>query len=129
MRVLVCGGVDYADEARVHAELDALAAQHGWLTIIEGGARGADRFAQNWARKNFHGLVTVEADWKTHGKAAGPIRNSTMSRRAKPDFGLAFPSEIRGLKGTGTGDMVERLQLAGIKVKIIGGKSKEGLFE
>jgi len=119
MRVLVCGGRDYEDRDAVYAELDALAKEHGWLTIIEGGAMGADRLAQDWARDRYHGTVTVVADSQTHGRAAGPIRNARMLERGKPDLVLAFPSPERGLEGTGTGDMVERARASGCKVQII----------
>lgn len=128
MRVLVCGGRDYMNEFAVHHELMLLAKDHGWLTIIEGGQRGADRFAQAWARRNYHGLITVDADWSIHGRAGGPIRNAIMLTRAKPDLVLAFPSPARGLEGTGTGDMVERARAAGVEVRVIG-LEKKGLFE
>src|SRR6266403_304742 len=98
MRVLVCGGRDYEDRDAVYAELDALAKEHGWLTIIEGGAMGADRLAQDWARDRYHGTVKVVADWKVYGKAAGPIRNAKMLERGKPDLVLAFPGG-NGLEG------------------------------
>ena len=53
MRVLVCGGRDYQDRERVKAVLDEYAATAGMLrtvlTIIEGGARGADALAAQWA--------------------------------------------------------------------------------
>lgn len=50
------------------------------------------------------------ADWKTHGKAAGPIRNQEMVD-AGADMCIAFPMG----KSTGTRDCIKRAQKAGIR--------------
>ncbi len=44
---------------------------------------GADRFAYEYAvaRDDIH-ILTFPADWATHGRAAGPLRNAEMARRA-----------------------------------------------
>jgi predicted Rossmann-fold nucleotide-binding protein len=122
MRVLVCGGRNYVDRDAVYRELDATAAKHGWLTIIEGGAAGADRLGRKWAKLHFHGVVTVEADWPTYGKAAGPIRNARMLSEAKPDLVLAFPG------GVGTMDMVRQAREAGVKAEWVFGFIGEGVL-
>lgn len=108
MRVLVCGSRDYDDREAVFAALDDVKPAH----IIEGGAKGADRLAQYWAKKNLpkENLHTFEADWKGRGKAAGPIRNQQMIDEGKPDLVLAFPG------GHGTADMVRRAKRAGVEV-------------
>jgi hypothetical protein len=120
MRVLVCGGRDYTNRAAVFDDLDMLHALHvGDICIIAGGAPGADTFAEEWARSkigkregvSFHGF---KADWKKHGKAAGPIRNQAMIDKGRPDGVLAFPG------GRGTADMVERAKAAGIEVRVVG---------
>lgn len=128
-RVLVCGGRDYGvvpagcpagpHEARDRANgeaillrdtLGCLKIDRGITTIIHGGAQGADRLALSWANRN---LITEEpynADWRKHGKAAGPIRNQRMLDEGKPDLVVAFPG------GRGTADMVRRAKAAGIEV-------------
>lgn len=110
MRVLVCGGRNYGDREAVFGALQDLAERHGWLTIIEGGATGADALAREWATLCRHGLVTIRADWQRHGTAAGPIRNQLMIDGGKPDLVIAFPG------GRGTADMVKRAKDAGLKV-------------
>ena len=111
MRVLVCGGRDYTDRARVWRVLDAYREKYGRLTIIQGGARGADRHARDWAlAQSSVCLINEPADWDAHGKAAGPIRNQRMLDEGKPDLVLAFPG------GRGTADMVSRARKAGIRV-------------
>ena len=117
MRILVCGGRDFKDQHKVNLVLDGLQMKHNHIFIIEGGAIGADRLAQNWA-KEIHGIIpefvnykTFKADWGTHGKAAGPIRNQQMIDEGKPDLVVAFPG------GAGTADMVRRAKKAGIEVR------------
>lgn len=131
MRVLVCGGRDYADHDAVYRELDKLCLKlkaDEEIVVIEGGAKGADRLARDWARVAYVGVITVEADWEKHGRAAGPLRNTEMLVRAKPDLVLAFPGG-NGLEG-GTGDMVKQALRANVAVNVIGltGEQKVGLF-
>jgi SLOG family YspA-like protein len=110
MRVLVCSGRDYNDRETVFHELHKLAETHGWLTIINGGARGADQLARDFATSCYHGVVTMPADWTQFGKVAGVIRNEQMLISGRSDLVLAFPD------GSGTADMVRRARKAGIAV-------------
>lgn len=111
MRVLVCGGRHYDDMRSVYRELDSLRREHGPLTVIQGGATGADKLAREWTylQKDKVTLINVPADWNKHGRAAGPIRNAEMLDE-NPDLVLAFPG------GTGTADMVRRAKARGVPV-------------
>jgi hypothetical protein len=111
--ILVCGGRDYSDWYRVRDTLNMLHAFVGDLRIVHGGATGADALAARWARENGHQCVAYPADWKTHGRAAGPIRNALMLEREKPDIVVAFPG------GVGTADMVSKARAAGVKVGVV----------
>ncbi len=111
MRVLVCGGRDYDNKAEVFRELSELRQLCGNLTIITGGAPGADDLARLWALRERQKCITEPADWDKHGKAAGPIRNQLMIDKHKPEFVLAFPG------GRGTADMVRRARDAGIETR------------
>lgn len=110
--VLVFGGRDYQDRVRVFAALDALEPQP---TLIVHGAcgwdrdkphrwqsaylRGADRWADEWARARGVLVQRHPARWSALGPKAGPIRNREMCREARPDLGIGFPG------GAGTVDM------------------------
>lgn len=107
-RVLVCGGRDYCDLPTVNAFLDGITPRP--TMIIHGGARGADECAWRWACRSCVPDEAYPADWKTHGRAAGPIRNQRMLDEGKPDLVVAFPG------GRGTADMVRRAKAAGVKV-------------
>ena len=111
MRVLVCGGREYADRARLNRILDRVHAERGISAIIQGAARGADMMAAEWGLDHSPVLVcSYPADWDKHGKQAGPIRNQEMLDESKPDAVIAFPG------GSGTADMVRRARAAGVAV-------------
>lgn len=78
--------------------------------IIHGGARGADSLAAYWAAHSGVPFETYQADWKQHGRGAGPIRNKRMLSEGKPDLVVAFPG------GSGTAHMVRIAREAGVKV-------------
>lgn len=106
--VLVCGGRDYHDVKSVFRCLDGLASKP--TLIVQGGAFGADACASEWAYKRNVPERQFSADWKKHGRAAGPIRNQEMLDTAKPHLVVAFPG------GVGTADMVRRARAAGVPV-------------
>lgn len=110
MRVLVCGGRNYKQWRHVGEVLDGLRLEHGPFSIIQGGAMGADACASDWAYRRKIEDETYQADWNTHGRAAGPIRNQKMIDEGKPDLVVAFPG------GVGTADMVRRAKAANIRV-------------
>lgn len=91
MRVLVCGGRNYADRDFLTRYMDNLHERVCITHVINGGARGADMLARNWAIIRDVDALTYPADWKEHGRAAGPIRNQKMLEEGKPDLVLAFP--------------------------------------
>lgn len=109
MRVLVCGGRDYRNPQAVY---DALSALDDVSVVIEGGALGADCFAAEWADKTGTEHLQFTADWKAHGRAAGPIRNKKMLDEGKPDLVLAFPG------GRGTANMVKQARERGVRVQV-----------
>jgi hypothetical protein len=114
MRVLVCGGRDYADDILLAEVLDDIDSQRRVTLLIEGEARGADTLARQWAERRRIPVRKYPADWEHDGKAAGPIRNQRMLDDGKPDLVVAFPG------GRGTADMVRRANAAGVRVQSIG---------
>lgn len=111
MRVLVCGGRDFTDESAVINWLLRFEEECGpFSRVIHGGARGADSLAGQWADLERIPQTVFKANWKKHGKAAGPIRNQQMLDEGKPDMVIALPG------GRGTADMVRRAEASGVKV-------------
>lgn len=132
MIVLVCGGRDYSDRAKLAYELSRLEHEHGkpFRGLIHGAARGADTLAAEWQsariravrnkERGTEGLPTdlwtagYPADWDKHGPAAGPIRNQHMlDSNPGIELVIAFPG------GVGTADMVRRAKAKGIPVETI----------
>lgn len=116
--VIVCGGREYRDWKTARGTLSALWLElqraGATLTVVTGGAPGADRLARDWARDHRNDgvrFVEVAADWVKHGDAAGPIRNQLMLDRHQPDLVIAFPG------GKGTADMVRRAKKARVPVR------------
>jgi len=114
MRVLVCGGRDYPDQARVWKTLQEIHDETPIERIIQGGATGADAWAMTWGHTAEVPVRTYEADWKKFGRRAGPIRNQVMLEEQSPTLVVAFPG------GKGTADMVRRALKAGITTMQIG---------
>jgi hypothetical protein len=110
MRLLVCGGRDYDDEPTMFAILDRVHAKRAITLLIHGGGGLADETAGCWAASRGIPIKVYRADWKTHGRSAGPIRNQQMIDEGKPDGGIGFPG------GDGTSDMLRRLRSAGLPV-------------
>lgn len=100
MKVLVCGGRDFSDKELVFRTLDNLSEEECTITeIVTGGARGADSLAIRWSGSRGVRSIVYPAQWKVHGKSAGPIRNRHMLVKEKPHLVVAFPG------GAGTRNM------------------------
>lgn len=110
MRILVCGGRNFRNSEMLGAWLGGVCNRHRISAIIQGGASGADELARLYAEWRSIPVETYEADWKLHGRAAGPIRNQRMLDQGKPDLVIAFPG------GSGTADMVRKARAAGIEL-------------
>lgn len=119
MIVIVTGGRTYAGTGLVEA-LEALERECPGFTLFVGDATGADQIAWEWHESKPRRGIAVEfrADWWTHGKRAGPIRNQQMVSRAKMRMAdgrkvicLAAPG------GRGTADCVRQCREAGFEVR------------
>jgi hypothetical protein len=110
MKILVCGGREYADQRFVFDCLDAVARKHQVTAIIHGAAKGADSLGDQWAKAKGITSLPFPADWQAHGKRAGFLRNSQMLSEGKPDAVVAFTG------GRGTAMMVKLAKDAGVPV-------------
>lgn len=136
-RLLVCGSRDWGAvldahgdkrssrttellmmAAAMHEMVTDLYRQYGSVVVIDGGAKGADSMAYREAKTLGVDTVRYFADWNTHGKAAGFIRNQQMIDEGQPDVAMAFITKPLHLS-RGTHDMVKRLAAAGIQTTIV----------
>lgn len=117
MRVLVCGGRDWpTTPTQVIGLCNRLDRLPPDTILVHGACRGADRLAACYAA--YRGLTreSYPAQWRTYGKAAGPMRNRQMLATGI-DRVLAFHAHIETSKGTA--DMVRIALRAGVPVEVI----------
>ena len=122
MKVLITGSRNWSDKEAVEIAI----ARAKPDIIIEGGARGADAIAKEYAHKTFRRVVEIKAEWDKYGKKAGGIRNSTMLAM-KPDLVLAFSMDLSNDKGTR--DAVNKATKKGIKVWWVRSRNNIGIIE
>lgn len=122
MKVLVCGSRHFDCWHTLCQHLDSLYSQNTDIkdgkvdfTIIEGGAKGADFLARVWAKFRMLPFREYPADWATHGKRAGLIRNAHMLATEKPDCVLAFLAP----NSRGTKDMIAQAERAGVRTVVV----------
>jgi hypothetical protein len=112
-KVIVAGGRDFNDEQRFEQVIcDYAEKTDAMVSIITGMARGADRLAYEFARRNKVQWYEFHADWDKYGKRAGYVRNGEMAKEA--DALIAFwDGESRG-----TRNMIELMRNMGKPVHV-----------
>ncbi|GAK03277.1 phage chromosome segregation protein [Geomicrobium sp. JCM 19037] len=112
-RVIVAGSRDFSNYEFLRSRLDwALYERNEDIAIVSGGASGADALGERYADERGLIIVKYPADWSTHGKAAGPIRNREMAANA--DALAAFWDG----KSRGTKNMIDEARNKGLRVII-----------
>lgn len=109
-RALFFGSRDWDDPLPIMAWLMVLPAG---TIVINGGATGADNMAASLAKVDGLEVITFPADWDTHGKAAGPIRNQQMMTDGRPTIAFGFVNKPLA-QSRGSADMARRATAAGI---------------
>jgi len=107
MKLLVCGGREFNDKEAAFRVLDAIHAKRPITLIISGGARGADKIAEEWADARGVAKSIKPAQWDVYGRSAGPRRNIEMLKEC-PDGVLGFPGN------KGTAHMIQISKEAGV---------------
>ena len=115
-RVIIAGGRDFNDYALLKTKCDNILAEKATthhIIIVSGAARGADSLGEKYAQEHSYTIEKYPADWNTHGKAAGPIRNAQMANSA--DALIAFWDG----KSHGTKSMINIARSKGLCVRVI----------
>lgn len=80
MKVIIAGTRTITDRSMVE---QAIRDSNFLITeVVCGSAPGVDTIGFDWAWENGIPVKSFPADWRKHGKAAGPIRNKAMSEYA-----------------------------------------------
>lgn len=102
MKLIVAGGRDFTDHEHMLKSLMSLDIPHD-VELVSGMARGADITAFHiWKHLNLT-IHEMPADWTTHGRSAGYIRNTEMAQLA--DALVAFWDG----KSRGTAHMIQTM--------------------
>ena len=114
MKVVVAGSRDFCDKHLLFKCLDELLPENkGPYVIVSGGARGADRLGEEYAKERGYELLVKPADWKTRGKKAGFLRNIEMAKES--DMLVAFWDG----QSMGTKHMIDLAHHYNLHVKVI----------
>lgn len=86
MRVAIIGSRNFNNYDLV---VETLLEYENMITlIVSGGAKGADKLGERWAKENNKELLLFYPDWKKYGKSAGVIRNKEIIENS--DIVFAF---------------------------------------
>ena len=88
MRLAIVGSRGFDNYETLCAVVDELRKVHDISTIVSGGAKGADSLAEQYAKDHNLEMIVYPADWNTHGRKAGYIRNVEIWDGS--DMGVAF---------------------------------------
>jgi hypothetical protein len=101
-KLIIAGGRDFSDYGLLSRECDKALlrkAENCKITIISGGAAGADSLGEKYAKERGYEIKRFPADWKNQGKSAGMIRNAEMVKIADAAM-LFWDGMSRGTKNT-----------------------------
>lgn len=90
MNIAVIGSREFNDYHLLETTVDAFLKERACeeITIVSGGARGADSLAEQYARNRRLPLIIKRADWSSYGKKAGYLRNVEMANIADVCIGF-----------------------------------------
>lgn len=109
MKTIIAGGRDFNNWELLRTECDRINISE----VVSGKAQGADLLGECYAAHRNLPVTVFPADWFTHGRAAGPIRNQQMA-----DYAEQLIAFWDG-KSKGTGDMIRKAKEKGLIVKIV----------
>lgn len=117
MNILIAGSRDFNNYDLVESTLTAWAKNQSItnndITIISGGARGADKLGERFAKEYDLKLQIYPADWNQYGKSAGYKRNTQMAEVTDVAF-IFWDGESKGTK-----HMIDLCKSRGIDTHVI----------
>ena len=104
IKIVIAGCRNYNnyEEAKTYIDLCISNIRNGnKIIILSGGASGADKLGERYAKENGFEVELYPADWNNYGKSAGPRRNKLMAENC--DCVICFWDG----KSRGTKSMIE----------------------
>jgi predicted Rossmann fold nucleotide-binding protein DprA/Smf involved in DNA uptake len=110
MRTIVAGSRGITDISVVREAVDASGFRV--TEVVSGGARGVDRLGERLAGEMGVPCRVFPADWETHGRSAGVIRNRLMAGYADALVAVWDGSS------RGTANMISQARRHGLEVYV-----------
>lgn len=107
-KVIIAGGRDFTNLSFMRMVANKMLSKKGKrVEIVSGTAGGADRLGEAYAYSRGFSVKRFPADWESHGKSAGVIRNAEMAEYA--DAAIIFWNGV----SKGTKNMIENMKKIG----------------
>lgn len=115
MRVIIAGSRSFSDYDLLSDKCDNLLGRLNTnaIEIVSGGCQGPDSLGEAYAEEKGYKITRFPANWKEHGKSAGPIRNREMAEYS--DALIAFWDGV----SRGTKNMIKEAKKRNLSVRII----------
>ena len=113
MKVIIAGGRTFDQYDLLCKTCDHMLSLQKEVEIVSGTANGADKLGEKYAKEKGYSIKQFPADWDTHGKKAGYMRNQQMAEYA--DALIAFWDG----ESKGTGHMIRLAEQHGLKIKVV----------
>lgn len=111
MRIIIAGSRTVSED-QVREALEYCDWKGFISCVVSGGAKGADRVGEKWAKENGLEIKLFPAEWEKFGKRAGPLRNQSMAEYANGLISV-WDGESRG-----TANMIELARDLGLRVSV-----------
>ena len=121
MNVIIAGSRDFHDYNMLLYAVDKSGFEI--TEVTSGGAGGVDALGERYAKENNLKLNRFPADWKQHGRAAGPIRNREMAKSADALIALWDG------KSKGTKNMIDEANKQKLRLYVLHYNTTERLNE
>lgn len=114
LHVIIAGGRDFDNYGYLVSCCDRIINSYHYasINIVSGHAPGTDLLGEKYATDSNLELIVYPADWRTHGKSAGHIRNEIMAEDAH--VLIAFWDG----KSKGTHDMIKKALKRGLEIHV-----------
>jgi len=113
MKLAVIGSRNFDNYSLMKSYLDKIHSVEPITEIVSGGAKGADKLSENWAKLNNIKTNIFLPNWNRYKKAAGYIRNVDIIKNS--DKVIAFWDG----KSKGTKHSIDIAEKQGKKCKIV----------
>lgn len=111
--VIIAGSRGFDHLGLLRLKCDRILGNKTNVVVISGTAQGADRLGELYATERGFKVMQMPADWTTHGKRAGYLRNEAMAEKAHALIAF-WDGQSKGTK-----HMIDIAKAKGLMVRVI----------